>query len=1740
MESPHEVYPGSGYACGRASQSLCGQLMPALEVSDVYAQDTSLVWVSCKVVSDGESRGGKRTETMDFAVTDASHILNRLRRQLIEVFVEDVDGLLDELTSLYLISPEEYLNLNAAESPVKKTENVLNLILVKGEPACEKFLKHLENMILRFPKLQNLSGHFPENKRTDLEELLVKLEMERFAHSKLTLKRILNIGKENITNTDPQNIQDIPWHFLKKLLALNRSARNIQCKKNTYSQASDIDINTSNDLFKVPGFSIEEDRSHCLHPLDVLCVLLHCSDNFLQQEIVAKMSMCQFAVPLLLPIGDRTNCTFMLWAMRDIVKRWRPHSLADRKGFKEDNVVNISMPTFSFVRLGKTKLSKSKILNQVLSPAQQYHDFFIHDNMEGGNIERKLSNGLVEMSWYFPSGSESSDIFPEPIAVTNLRGDLESNLTQFIFLTRVSSAVFIFIKHIGEREFRLLSNCDNKDTKYYIIITPSPGTNVNKETLQNLQNIMSKLQLVMDNIIIKTNTDNDTALMKKIQLSINCFLNDNPKITDIRNMEKQIIGLDICVDETSNGCCKAKEIAEKITKEIRDVSQYKKESLILQGDLWKQISIKEKEMCRMKNQGHKDAQKYLGELRSERTSLHKTQYGHSLPSGLMQFTDAIVNLSPIEKHFFLKWMKLDLDLIARVNLSDLQANYKEKCNSPLDNQDELKQLDQKISDSSLGIEHFLREMGQFYEAEFSMVNEEIISKDIRQFTRLPGIAADLLLDGFPLELIDGDASNIPLQWITDVLTELDTKTGGQCRMRVITVLGVQSTGKSTLLNTMFGLQFPVASGRCTRGAFMTFIKVEDDFQEELGCDFILVIDTEGLKAPELASLEDSYEHDNELATLVVGLSDITIINMSMENIAEMKDILQIVVHAFLRMKEIGKKPKCQFVHQNVSDVSAHEKNMRDRKKLLEQLDEMTNIATKMEKKHSISKFCDVMDYDTEKDSWYIPGLWHGVPPMAPVNYGYSEKVSELKMFLADNLKTQNSSNKPLNIKEFIEWIKSLWNAVKYEKFIFSFRNSVFAEAYNKLSMQFSQWEWDFTKAVHSWVINTETLIRNQTADTLNTERDTHYEDELQKLLCQEESKMSELLGKYFENKSENVHLIEKYKEEFFMKVKFLKNELERNALYKCREAYHIQKLNHKIRCIQVEYQRKIECRVTDLLRSCRELNHQLSDKYLEDEFNTMWENTSSALQIEPLQRRNISQTILLQLQNEMSLKGSDINKKLLNVISLEEYGKKEFQMRESYVDPSWLSVKQNKLYIIDHYDKISQLGKSLIEISDGYVTEKVNTRLDYDDTYFQELLQSIDFRLQNQDVRGIHFSSIFELDIKLLIFGRATQAFQKMHEEFIQENDPKICLEKLKSKYFSTFLTIYHEKDQSQHRAKLFCELCLKPALTKYIFNQLGKEIVDDILKSSDNKIFNSRSFFQAAVLKDLLEKEDFHNILKYIKEYPLFVKDWILKFILGKYKKPSQLETLQTNILSTIVKQNIHILSNEEYLTCPNIANFLENICEKLNHELIIPQYQINMVTFSNNVNVDQFSKDVKMFISETENQILSKVKRLSIETILTKVTSNPVDELLKKVMGCGKQCPFCKVPCEAGGTGHTEHFASIHRPQGLRKLRWDPDDSLAVNICSTSVVSSDCFWNCKTGGKHHSYKEYRTFYPDWAIQPDPSIQSSDYWKYIFVKFNKHFAIEYGLKPAKLPEEWKQISKEQALRSLKEVFNMN
>uniref|UniRef100_A0A673VSJ3 Upregulator of cell proliferation n=1 Tax=Salmo trutta TaxID=8032 RepID=A0A673VSJ3_SALTR len=860
--------------------------------------------------------------------------------------------------------------------------------------------------------------------RSCLRELLSKTGLEDHYENKLTLSSVLEINANTTSDESLTTMQSLPGAFLKKLMMANVNARSVKCMT--------TDQEVSN--YGVDNLDNDTDSSNVINPLDLITALFLCSDGFLQQEMVQKMSMCQFAVPLLLPNCDTKENTLMLWALRDIVKKFRLSSQTSTKAFVEERIVLSDIPMVSFVRLGEISVSKSHILNKLLSNPQQYHDTFIHHDMECGDITHRISDGLVEISWYLPCGNRNIDIFTKPVSVANLRGDIRSFEKQFSFLCQTSAAVYIFTDDL--KAYLNLLKSKNTKAELFLVVN-SQGKSFRVDTLKQM---ITNGSINDQNVIVKKKKK-DAEFVQTLQSSVGDIIEKSQNWLTVENMTDVARHHGILVDEDSDECQSARKRADEITRNITDTVKFKDKQLPLQGQIWKELSQLEKDRCRLRKAGDQDIEPYKSSLNKKKEELRGKQHTFDMSDAMTSFILGMSRSGP-ERSYFLKWMRINLDNLSPKNLSGLRNRYKDLCQYSPERKDDIKDLDKQVSDCSLGLEHFLRELGQLYEAACSLPED---SPQRKQMEQLPGLCAQMLLDGFPIELVDGDASNIPLKWISAVLTQLHTLVDSNSNILVVSVLGVQSTGKSTLLNIMFGVQFAVSSGRCTRGAFMLLIKVNKELKEELKCDFIMVIDTEGLKSPELAQLDDSYEHDNELATLVIGLSDVTIINISMENSTEMKDILQIVVHTFLRMKEVGKKPVCHFVHQNVSDMSAHDNNMRERKKLLEQLNEMTQAAARMEKKENITKFTDVTEYDPDTSSCYIPGLWHGTPPMSPVNAGYSEAVYDLKEnLIQDLIKCQSNDD----MTHFLKWTQSLWESVKLEKLIFSVRNSLVADAYS--------------------------------------------------------------------------------------------------------------------------------------------------------------------------------------------------------------------------------------------------------------------------------------------------------------------------------------------------------------------------------------------------------------------------------------------------------------------------------------------------------------------------------------------------------------------------------------------------------------------------------------------------------------------------------------------------------------------
>ncbi|KAH9326220.1 hypothetical protein KI387_006398, partial [Taxus chinensis] len=96
------------------------------------------------------------------------------------------------------------------------------------------------------------------------------------------------------------------------------------------------------------------------------------------------------------------------------------------------------------------------------------------------------------------------------------------------------------------------------------------------------------------------------------------------------------------------------------------------------------------------------------------------------------------------------------------------------------------------------------------------------------------------------------------------------------KIKVISSMGKQSSGKSYLLNHLSGSLLDVSGGRCTDGVWMTIATTEDSshaHSQEAGRYLYVLLDFEGLGSFELSEQEDML-----LSVLNVAVRNLTIFN----------------------------------------------------------------------------------------------------------------------------------------------------------------------------------------------------------------------------------------------------------------------------------------------------------------------------------------------------------------------------------------------------------------------------------------------------------------------------------------------------------------------------------------------------------------------------------------------------------------------------------------------------------------------------------------------------------------------------------------------------------------------------------------------------------------------------------------------------------------------------------------------
>ncbi|KAK7939389.1 hypothetical protein WMY93_002715 [Mugilogobius chulae] len=832
-----------------------------------------------------------------------------------------------------------------------------------------------------------------------VQALLGRLHLNnRFEH-KLTSAELLQIRPtlkydKNVSDSDLFTV------YLHKLLSLDYRARYI-CMK---------DQNADNS-----SGSSDYDQ---INPLDIQMAVFHCSDNFLRQKMVTKLSLCQYALPLLVPDPLTEDIECPLWTFRQILRTWTKTDNSEVVTVKSVPIYKAQTPMLFCFRLGSLSVSKSQLINTLINDRQST---FFHINGSGSTKRRLLVDGVAEIGWYFPAG-KPNDTFTDCVVFCNLRGDGVTHEKQRNILMDKSSVNVVFVPILSKDHV-------SAEVMTALLESPKPLIVLQEDSSRST----TQLKQGKYKIGIKDRSQSDVS--KELKNIIRDILSGPCAPFQLESMSNT----GIRVDEQDAACSRGLSAARDVMNTIQRVEVTKIKSTLLpcQGKLLQEWCRINKEQYCLRGDIEKERCKKQNEMQKIREDQCKASCGDLMETFIRHLT----SLPPTEREYFLSWTQIQMDAQATESVSSIQQSYEQKWAEVLAlkkrsdkstefkfKQAELEEISPKFQSVTCGLEHIFREMGQIYEAHKSLSKPP---KNAHQhWSKYPELAADLMISGHPMELMDGDAGHVPLVWISSLIDQVIYKLGDK-RVFVLSVLGVQG------------------------------------------------MDTEGLRALDLEG-NATIHHDNELATFAVGVGNMTLVNIFGENASEMQDLLQIVVQAFMRMNKVKLSPSCVFVHQNMTDVGGEEKNRDRKRKLQDTLNQIVKLAAK-EEVCDAESFSDIIEFDAEKDMKYFAQLWDGNPPMAPPNPGYSDSVRDLKSFIL----SKASESSGVTLSEFKAKVQDLWNALLNENFVFSFKNTVEISVYRKLEIEFGNWTW----ALRSEMLNIEkelhTRIENGTIDNID-------------------------------------------------------------------------------------------------------------------------------------------------------------------------------------------------------------------------------------------------------------------------------------------------------------------------------------------------------------------------------------------------------------------------------------------------------------------------------------------------------------------------------------------------------------------------------------------------------------------------------------------------------------------------------
>ena len=946
-------------------------------------------------------------------------------------------------------------------------------------------------------------------------------------------------------------------------------------------------------------------------------------------------------------------------------------------------------------------------------------------------------------------------------------------------------------------------------------------------------------------------------------------------------------------------------------------------------------------------------------------------------------------------------------------------------------------------------------------AKETKIRDSSKMKDLLKFQE---VFVENFLKGMEIQLLKGAPLYIACEGFDVIIKDISDKLQhelGCTRLSVVSILGDQSSCKSTLMNYLCGSNFPSSEGKCTKGINCRLANFDNGH-------FVLFLDTEGLQS---VDNENNQIFDNQLSVFAMIVSEIVIINLKGDISPKEESLLQVCLFAFKHLNPRPFiKPTIMFSlrdHPNASigtqelHFSLIRKTLRDKLCFYHiNLDELIDM-------HSENIFlmdCAINAVKSVKESPENESFLS--INAAQIAEGFSKQTKEFRAKIKLILEKVDIKDTFRNLQDFYKTAESIFvTVIKYGIDICNF------DIISKLEMR------DKIRQTSTTLLN-EANLREDWNNKVKLIEDSilisNDENVIISIKKKFEEDTCELLNSQINEVTEK--LISSLKARKIVYDECIAEEEKNNVINFLNRRRNLMKdiiieeANKKLS--QLEFN-KLEKALNEKVASIKNKDDKAELEEVKKEIEKE-KNKFSQEKVKEIRKNDtdIAEAITIQFGSSLStMSASQIDLKVINTINAFELFNKNPNFGEKdWIIPGRSHTNESEQIIYDTIRKI----KIFIETQMPYIVNEFKDIHSIWDCMGPFIIKvnalSTQIIQKNQHETYTIFSAALQNGIFRLILPKVFERICKNEDE-IEKNEMEERQRKI-------------EKIYSQVQGYL------KARNSKEFGEQIGTSIADTI---EENVIEGFETKFKTYLLTFLqktwsnpeavireayrisFEDQNFPNVLKFILDIEMFIKEIVAKKIdedLERFYIESN-DQVKEDILEAL-RQMLAQLSNKktQFKSIEDAYEILKK--NPLTREICDRSGALKTVAISES---ESFFEGISKQIQEKNKKIKSTDK--IIKNTQSKMQTTDKEEAINYYVGCNSKCKLCGAKC----VKERNHYNKQDNEENKVQKPVEPDHVALHQLCvfggwtyawfqtpmviACSVATNGIFFNDKNKGE-------------------------------------------------------------------------